>query len=192
MHVLEMADKITNAIDSKQFAMGVFIDLAKAFDTVDHCIPFNKLCHHGIRGVPLSSFKSYLTNRKQFVSYNSVKSSQQEVLCGVPQGLIPRPLLFLVYINDIINCSKVLHFILFADDTNIFATDKSLDNMINTVNFELKKLATWFRANKLSLNIKKSNFIIFQGRGHHKFDSKIALLLYDTPILPYLSYCSIA
>jgi len=85
----------------------------------------------------------------------------------------------LFFIDDIMNCSKVLHFILFADDTNIFATDKSLDNMITTVNFELKKLATWFRANKLSLIIKKSNFIIFQGRGHQMTQNNIQVRIDD-------------
>jgi len=97
MPVLDMVDKMTYAIDSKQFAMGDFTDLAKAFDTGDHCILLNKLCHYRIRGVLLSLFKSYLSNRKQFVSYKSVKSSQQEVLCRVLQGSIHGPLLFLVF-----------------------------------------------------------------------------------------------
>ena len=100
--------------------MGLFIDLSKAFDTVNHDILLAKLEFYGVRGVALQWFKSYLSCRTQFVQYNGYNSSSKYIKCGVPQGSILGPLLFLLYINDLCNVSKALDFILFADDTNIF------------------------------------------------------------------------
>ena len=108
-------------------SIGVFIDLAKAFDTVNHKILLGKLEHYGIRGVTLSWFRSYLTNRKQYVVIDKYKSDCAQITCGVPQGSILGPLLFLVYINDLNYASKILQTIMFADDTNLFLTGKSLD-----------------------------------------------------------------
>ena len=107
-------------------------------------------------------FKSYLSGRSQFVQYNGYKSSLKYVECGVPQGSILGPLLFLIYINDLCNVSKVLDFILFADDTNIFFSHKDPIFLMELVDTELQKLSCWFQANKLSINVKKSNYIIFK------------------------------
>ena len=104
-----------------------------------------------------SGFKSYLSCRTQFVQYNGYNSSSNYIKCGVPQGSILGPLLFLLYINDLCNVSKALDFILFADDTNIFFSHNDPNQLMETVNNELKKLSSWFQANKLSINIKKSN-----------------------------------
>ena len=93
--------------------------------------------------------------------YNGSLSSLGDISCGVPQGSILGPLLFLIYINDIINSSKILHFILFADDTNLFYSHPNFKFLIETVNCELLKLASWFHSNKLSVNIKKTHCIIF-------------------------------
>lgn len=161
MALLDFYDKISKAVDDKKYAVGVFIDLKKAFDTIDHDILLKKMYHYGIRGVSLNWFKSYLTNRFQFVHLNDVCSDYKQITCGVPQGSVLGPLLFLLYINDITNCSDILHFILFADDTNLLHSDCSLDNLISVVNSELDKLSCWFKANKLSLNLEKTNFIMF-------------------------------
>ena len=99
--------------------MSIFIDFAKAFDTVNHLILLAKLETYGIRGMPLKWFTSYLTNRQQYVSLGDSQSSIQTVRCEIPQGNSLGPLLFLLYINDIPNSSNKLSFRIFADDTNI-------------------------------------------------------------------------
>ena len=130
---------------------------------VDHKILLEKREHYDIRDVALSWFKSYLNNREQFVNLNGQRSSFSKVECGVPQGSILGPLLFLIYINDLSNISKVLDFILFADDTNIFFSHK--DNILSeTLNSELSTLTQWCNASKLSINFKKSNYMIFLPR----------------------------
>ena len=162
--LIQLYDKISNALDNKRVTLGLFIDLSKAFDTVNHEILLDKLEHYGVRGIALQWFKSYLSCRKQFVQYNGYNSSSLDITCGVPQGSILGPLLFLVYINDLCNVSKVLELILFADDTNIFYSHTDASYLMEVVNLELKKIMCWFYKNKLSINVKKSNFIIFRPR----------------------------
>jgi len=111
--------------------------------------------------VALDWFNSYLHNRKQFVSSNGTSSNLCSVNCGVPQGSILGALLFLLYVADVENCSAVLSFILFADDTNLFYSSNKLSDLISTVSAELFKLSEWFCAKKLSLNAKKTNYILF-------------------------------
>ena len=139
----------------------MFIDLSKAFDTINHERLFIKLEHYGFRGLALEWLKDYLFNRRQYVVFNNYSSSIQKISCGVPQGSILGPLLFLLYINDIVNCSKLLHFKLFADDTNLFLSASTIEDLISTLNIGLYKLFQWFRANLLSLNTLKTNYILF-------------------------------
>ena len=141
--------------------IGVFLDFSKAFDTVNHHILLQKLYRYGIRGSANDWFTSYLSNRKQYVSYKNIPSSYKKITCGVPQGSILGPLLFLLYINDIINVSKLLFAILFADDTNVFLNGNDIDNLICTLNRELDKLVVWLQVNKLSLNVNKTHYMIF-------------------------------
>ena len=155
--LIDMYDKISTACDRNEYAIGIFIDLCKAFDTLDHSILLRKLYHYGIRGITHDWFASYLTNRKQYVLINNTDSSFESINCGVSQGSILGLLLFLIYINDIINCSKFFKFILFADNTNIFYSCNNLCTLENTVNSKLLKLSRWFCANHLSLKIKKTN-----------------------------------
>ena len=145
-------DNITKAIDQKEYTIAVFIDLSNAFDMVNHEILINKLKHYGIRGLSLDWIKSYFGNRQQYVEYNGAYSSYNSIKCGVPQGSILGPLLFLIYINDLCNASNIVELILFADDTNIFFSHNNLLLLINIINSEMNKLSEWFRANKLSIN----------------------------------------
>ena len=124
----------------------------------------NKLSHYGIRGIPHNWFKSYLTNRCQYVYLNGSNSNSLPVTCGVPQGSILGPLLFLLYINDINSVSKVLTFVMFADDTHLFIKGRNLDSLTTVLNSELEIITDWFCANLLSLNIKKTNYILFGNR----------------------------
>ncbi len=161
MTILLITDKIQRAIDDGMFASGIFLDLSKAFDTVNHEILLLKLEFYGIRGVALNWFRSYLTNRKQSVNIGDVKSGLLQIGCGVPQGSILGPLLFLLYINDFPNSSNKLDFHIFADDSNLFYNNKSLEVLERTLNSELTSIHSWLCANKLSLNIKKSHLVIF-------------------------------
>ena len=159
MAILEMTSKIMKAFEAKHPAIGIFIDLSKAFDTIDHAILLQKLSNCGIRGIVLKLLTSYLTGRNQCVSYNGSFSDTLPITCGVPQGSILGPLLFLLYINDVHACSDLLYFILFADDTNIFCTDTDWYRLCNIVNNELCKLDIWFRANRLSLNVAQTHYL---------------------------------
>ena len=124
--LLDLTEDIRNAIDTNQFAVGIFIDLQKAFDTVDHHILLCKLNHYGIRGIANLWFKSYLTNRKQFVSIEGVNSNLATIDFGVPQGSVLGPLLFLIYINDLHKAIKFSTTCHFADDTNLLIKNNSL------------------------------------------------------------------
>jgi len=186
MSLINLQEQITTAIDNNEFSVGIFIDLAKAFDTVDHGILLKKLQHYGIRGVTHQWFSSYLTNRNQQVICNGILSKFQQVKYGVPQGSNLGPLLFLIYINDLPNTSTILNFIIFADDTNVFHSHKSLDELYQIINHEITYVVDWFRINKLSLNINKTNFILF--RSHRKLIPEISIqLLIDGNIIPQVS-----
>ena len=159
--LLTLVEKVTEAIEKYKHTVGVFLDLSKAFDTIDHKILLYKLNNYGIRGRALEWFRGYLTNRKQFVCINDQCSSMQDVDCGVPQGSLLGPLLFITYINDIRNSSNILSFLLFADDSNVLFSHADPDILVNTLNIELDKLLQWIRANKLSLNLQKTKCMLF-------------------------------
>ena len=162
MAILNLIDKIACDLDTGKIAVGLFIDLSKAFDTIDHNILLDKLYRYGIRGIAFKLMQSYLKNRKQFVSIDNNNSSMTTVKCGVPQGSILGPLLFIIYINDIVNVSNILNMVLFADDTNLFLTGNKIEEITLILNVELCKLSRWFKLNELSLNISKTNYIVFR------------------------------
>ena len=160
--LISLTEKIRKALDNNNFACGIFIDLKKAFDTVDHNILLSKLEHYGIRGVANNWFSSYLSNRQQHVSIEGFNSSKLSVNIGVPQGSVLGPLLFLIYLNDLhksIIHSSVHHF---ADDTNLLLVDKSPKTISKKLNADLRKLCNWLKANKIALNVAKTELIIFR------------------------------
>ncbi len=161
--LLDITERIRESLDNGKYGCGVFIDLKKAFDTVNHEILLLKLEHYGIRDNILNWFQSYLHGRKQYVFYNGVSSDILDISCGVPQGSVLGPLLFLLYINDLPNISSKLQFFLFADDTNLYYESDDLVELEKTMNSELKKLSLWLNVNRLALNVGKTNFIIFRG-----------------------------
>ena len=161
MALLELSEEITSAVDNKKCTIGVFLDLKKAFDTIDHKLLLTQLEHYGIRGVAYNWIKSYLCERKQYVSVHSCNSEAMNVVCGVPQGSILGPKLVIRYVNDICNVSSLLRFVLFADDTNIFVSGDDVKEISKTLSKQLDKLNAWFAVNKLSLNVSKTNYMIF-------------------------------
>jgi hypothetical protein len=171
-----VVDRILQAQERGEFVLGVFLDLRKAFDTVDHSILLRKLHAYGVRGLPLDWFRSYLHDRKQFVSFGGEHSSPLSISCGVPQGSILGPLLFLLYINDISHASQMLSLVLFADDTNAFLSGRYLNLLVDSINNELTKLTIWLRANKLSLNLGKTQFILFKNKNKRGSMTKHVLI----------------
>jgi retron-type reverse transcriptase len=155
-------DKLTEALDKNEYAISLFIDLSKAFDTIDHSLLLKKLYSYGIRGLAYDYIKSYLSNRLQYVETHGMSSSLLSITCGVPQGSILGPILFLLYINDISACTKLLKLFLFADDTTILYSSKDINELIKTMNKELETISDWFKLNKLSLNTAKTNYMIFK------------------------------
>ena len=159
LHLLKYISE-NNDKPTKDITLAVFIDLSKAFDTICHTTLLNKLNFYGIRGITNEWFKSYLTQRKQYTVINSSKSALEYITCGVPQGSIIGPIIFLLYINDI-NYGTSLNVLSYADDTTIYTSNSNADTLYAEVNKELIKLDDWFRANKLPLNVKKTNYSIF-------------------------------
>ena len=161
MALVILLENLRNALDNGECAIGIFLDFQKAFDTVDHDILLDKLYMYGIRDTTLDWFSSYLSNRYQYVVYNDCKSECKKIQCGVPQGSVLGPLLFLIFINDLPSVSKLFMPILFADDTNLFCTGDDLDLLVDKINVEMTNVYAWVKANKLSLNVDKTNFMLF-------------------------------
>ena len=133
--IARLVDQIYESFENDKNTVGIFIDLSKAFDTVNHAILLEKLEIYGSTGATLAWFRSYLTNRKQYIFINNdTNTSEQKVTCGVPQGSILGPLLLLIYVNDLPSASNLLNTMMFADDTNLFFEHKAIIVLFSTVN----------------------------------------------------------
>ena len=159
--LINLTQQILQQMNNKHLTVGVFIDLSKAFDTINHDILLDKISHYGIRGTAHLWFVNYLKDRSQLVSLGDIKSALRGISIGVPQGSILGPLLFNIFVNDIFETSKLLTTILYADDTNLFHFGDSVEEVTSVMNTELVKFSQWFSANRLKINIGKTNYIIF-------------------------------
>ena len=164
--LISLTEEIRRTLNSGKFCCGVFIDLQKAFDTVDHKILLRKLSLYGVRGIANNWFRSYLSDRIQYVSYLDSTSNKRNISTGVPQGSVLGPLLFLIYINDLSNAVNYSKTSLFADDTCIIYADHSLRNIETYINLDLETSYVWLCANKISLNVAKTKILLF--RNIHK------------------------
>ena len=173
--VIELTDYIKLHVDNQHIPICLFLDLSKAFDTINFDILLLKLKHMGLSNMALNWFESYLKNRKQFVTFNGCNSDFLETKTGVPQGSVLGPLLFLIYINDLCNVSNLFKVICFADDSTLIisicyssTTCKLCSNSNifnnNMINLELNKIYNWFCINKLSINPDKTKFMIFKNK----------------------------
>ena len=160
---MHLINKIASAIDRHKTTPGVFLDLSKAFDAIDHQILFGKLEHYGIRGLAFEWIKSYFSCRQQFVQGNFTCSSKQTIKCGAPQGSILGPRFFILYINAIPHASQLTQPLLFADDTSIFYSHADSKRVRSVLNGALRNYDVLLKCNKLSFNIKKTN-VIFKPR----------------------------
>ena len=169
-----LVDYLTEKIDSSKNSIAVFLDLAKAFETVNHKILLEKLHHYGIRGLPFELMRSYLTGRKQCVKCGEIFSDYLNVVCGIPQGSTLGPLLFILYINDLpfmVNLSTIL----FADDTCVTSSNSNISILVNDINQMLERLNKWFISNKLTVNYKKTNYMVFLGSRKQRFKGIIKM-----------------
>ena len=144
--VIDIVNIIQNNMDLELFTCDIFLDLKKAFDTVNHSIWLKRLNHYGIRGIINEWFSSYLLGCSQVTEIDSNLSTINKISCGVPQGSVLRPLLFLIYINDFHNSLAKFSFYLFADDTNLLYADKNLKSLEKTLNNELVRVSDWLNA----------------------------------------------
>ena len=159
---IELIENTLDAFENKNIPLSIFLDLSKAFDTLDHKILIHKLKFYGFSEDSCSFVENYLTSRYQYVDFNGVQSNLLPITTGVPQGSILGPLLFIIYINDLNNASSLFNCIMYADDTTLsttlHATNALCDEQINQ---DLEKITKWLKLNKLSLNILKSKFMVF-------------------------------
>lgn len=182
--VTDFISTIELARNVGKHTIALFLDLRKAFDTVNHKILLMKLESLGIRGLPLQLLASYLTDRFQYTVLNNVSSSHHRMLHGVPQGSVLGPLLFLLYINDFQNCTEDASFRLFADDTVVIISHSDLNQLTQIANNVIVKITEWLHSNKLSLNVEKTSFMFFHVN-KRSTNQEIPLLMHNNIMMSH-------
>jgi hypothetical protein len=186
-----LLDSIRKEMDAGKLVGTLYIDLSKAFDTVGHAVLLSKLPSYGIEGIELCWITDYLFNRKQHVFYEGVLSECQSVTCGVPQGSVLGPLLFLLYFNDFSKCLKRSKTLMFADDTVVYCADKDPNNIERDLNEDLESIAQYFYTNDLIINLKKGKtefMLLGTNKRLSKVDKELNLYYRDTKINTTKSY----
>ena len=174
MAIIILLDKLINSIENREISVGAYLDVSKALDTVDHDILLS--CTIMESGVMLLQWiKTYMSDRKRFVTYDDTSSSMKTIYCGVPKGSIFGPILFLLYINDLSNVCKNTGPFSFADDSNLFNSDKDPQNLESQLNKELKNVYMWLKINQLSLNIKKTHYMVFTRKRKISVDISLSI-----------------
>ena len=170
--LIDSTDYWYENIDHKQRNLAIFLDLKKAFDTVDHKILLEKLRKYGIRELSGDWFESYLKNRRQYCAANGYESRPRTVTCGIPQGSCLGPLLFIIYLNDFEKCLKVSKAGMYADDTHVTVTSMNVEELVHKAQEELTQISEYMRLNKLSANPQKTEYMII---GHPRRTNKVEI-----------------
>ena len=176
--VLPKCAKANNKPDP-ELTLAILCDLSKAFDVINHKILLSKLNHYGVVQYWLAN---YVSTRQQFVQIKEHKSITQQITCGVPQGSILGPILYLIYVNDIHNSCNKAHVVSFADDTTVYSSNHNLDVLYNDANAHINGLCQWFCANKLSLNASKTKYIVIKPSYKNCDLSNMNIQIDDTPL----------
>ena len=184
--IIDLTEFIYTNFNEKKHSLSVFVDLRKAFDTVNHKILLGKLERYGIRGLGLEWCRSYLSDRMQFVSVNGDSSNVRPVTIGVPQGSIIGPIFFLIYINDLCATISYPKYTLYADDTTVTLANENFFDLINQANIELETISQWAIHNRLTINAEKTECMVFSNRN---FSISNSLLTLGTETLKFNNSC---
>ena len=181
---LKLVETMYQNLNSKLISINIFVDFSKAFDTLNHVILIRKLYRYGIQGQALKLVENYLSNRKQYVNVNNILSSIKSISIGIPQGSVLGPLLFIIYVNDLLNLSNEYSTILFADDTVMSFKGDNISDLITVCNNEIDKFRIWTIANRLTVNKDKTVFNIIS---NINFDRDAVSIYFDNQMLACVS-----